>query len=62
MMCPFFRTVKLMRITLMFYLYHYVIVVPEALAYAESVGAVFVESSAKTAVNVSALFYEIGKC
>ena len=33
----------------------------EAIGYAESVGAVFVETSAKTGVNINVLFHEISK-
>ena len=33
----------------------------EAISYAESVGAVFVETSAKTGVNVNVLFHEISE-
>ena len=36
--------------------------VSDAQAYADNVGAVLVETSAKTASNISALFYEICEC
>jgi GTPase SAR1 family protein len=34
----------------------------EAMEYAEANGLFFLETSAKTAQNVSELFYELGKC
>ena len=39
----------------------YMLCFVDALNYAESVGAVFVETSAKTGVNVNALFHEISE-
>ena len=41
--------------------FYCILYISEAISYSESVGAVFVETSAKTGVNVNVLFHEISK-
>ena len=42
------------------YIFHYILY-SDAQTYAESQGAIFIESSAKSAINIAPLFIEISK-